>query len=126
MIMIDPLTRLSRSPSMNPSHLLNLFLSHSFWIVVTKIVLTYPHIRKKHPSPEPLDRTDPHVKHEVSTNGGWVGPSQYSRHASFSSLSPKSPDNDEFYDDHEAETLDYRYSISPFFSFFFYCWGRRG
>ncbi|XP_022885279.1 DDT domain-containing protein DDR4-like isoform X1 [Olea europaea var. sylvestris] len=63
--------------------------------------------KKKHPSPEPLDGTDPHVKHEVSTNGGWVGPSQYSRHASFGSLSPKSPDNDEFYDDHEAETLDY-------------------
>ncbi|CAI9753900.1 unnamed protein product [Fraxinus pennsylvanica] len=63
--------------------------------------------KKKQPSPEPFDRRDPNVKHEVSTNGGLVGPSQYSRQASFSSLSPKSPDNDEFYDDQEAGTLDY-------------------
>ncbi|KAL2492789.1 DDT domain superfamily [Abeliophyllum distichum] len=63
--------------------------------------------KKKHPSPESFDRRDPNVKHEVSTNGGLGGPSQYSRHASFSSLSPKSPDNDEFYDDQNAETLDY-------------------
>ncbi|CAA3026455.1 Hypothetical predicted protein [Olea europaea subsp. europaea] len=63
--------------------------------------------KKKHPSPEPFDRRDLQVKNEASTNGGWSGPSQYSRRASFSSLSPVSPDNDEVFDDHKAETLDY-------------------
>ncbi|KAI3454601.1 hypothetical protein Pfo_011264 [Paulownia fortunei] len=62
--------------------------------------------KKKQSSPEPFERRDPLVKLEVSTNGRWGGPSQYSRHDSFSALSPKSPDNDEFYDDHKTETLD--------------------
>ncbi|KAK4437127.1 DDT domain-containing protein DDR4 [Sesamum alatum] len=59
--------------------------------------------KKKQPSPEPCERRDPLVKREFSTNGRWGGPSQYSRHDSFSA---PSPDNDELYDDQKTETLD--------------------
>lgn len=67
-------------------------------------------IRKKQPTPEPFDGRDPLVKLEVSTNGRLDGPSQYSQPVSFSALSPKSPEDDEFYDDQKTETLDRRYS----------------
>ncbi|KAI3464012.1 hypothetical protein Pfo_020675 [Paulownia fortunei] len=62
--------------------------------------------KKKQLSPEPFDGSDPLVKLEVTTNGGWGGPSQYSQPVSFSALSPKSPEDDEFYDDQKTETLD--------------------
>ncbi|KAL0342755.1 UNVERIFIED_CONTAM: DDT domain-containing protein DDR4 [Sesamum calycinum] len=62
--------------------------------------------KKKQPSPEPFERRDPLVKQEVSTNGRWGGPSQYSRHDSFSALSPKSPEDDELNEDQKTDTLD--------------------
>ncbi|KAL0335674.1 UNVERIFIED_CONTAM: DDT domain-containing protein DDR4 [Sesamum radiatum] len=64
--------------------------------------------KKKQLSPEPFDRRDPSLKLEVSTNGRTGGPSQYSRPVSFSALSPRSPEDDEFYDDQKTETLDRR------------------
>ncbi|KAL0421860.1 UNVERIFIED_CONTAM: DDT domain-containing protein DDR4 [Sesamum latifolium] len=64
--------------------------------------------KKKQQSPEPFDRRDPSLKLEVSTNGRPGGPSQYSRPVSFSALSPRSPEDDEFYDDQKTETLDRR------------------
>ncbi|PIN02662.1 hypothetical protein CDL12_24822 [Handroanthus impetiginosus] len=79
--------------------------------------------KKKQSSPEPFERKDPHVKLEVSTNGRWGGPSQYSRQDSFSALSPNSTENDEFYEDQKNETLDrsnrrrqrpQRYSVNEF------------
>ncbi|KAL2482486.1 DDT domain superfamily [Forsythia ovata] len=60
--------------------------------------------KKKESSPEHFLRGDSPVKNEVLTNGRWGGPPQYSQNE-FSALSPKSPD-DEFYDDHKAETLE--------------------
>ncbi|KAL0364634.1 UNVERIFIED_CONTAM: DDT domain-containing protein DDR4 [Sesamum angustifolium] len=79
--------------------------------------------KKKQLSPEPFDRRDPSLKLEVSTNGRTGGPSQYSRPVSFSALSPRSPEDDEFYDDQKTETLDrsnrrrqrpQRYSVKEF------------
>ncbi|KAG8379085.1 hypothetical protein BUALT_Bualt07G0051500 [Buddleja alternifolia] len=79
--------------------------------------------KKKQTSPEPFERRDPRVKLEVSANGRWGGPSQYSRHDSFSALSPESLDNDEFFDDQKTEALDRsnrrrqrpeRYSVKEF------------
>ncbi|PIM97993.1 hypothetical protein CDL12_29528 [Handroanthus impetiginosus] len=70
--------------------------------------------KKKQPSPEPFDGGGSCQKVEVSTNGRWVEPSQYS---------PKSPEDDEFYDDHKTEMLDrsnrrrqrpQRYSVRDF------------
>ncbi|CAI9754630.1 unnamed protein product [Fraxinus pennsylvanica] len=60
--------------------------------------------KKKESSPEHFLEEDSLVKNEVTTNGGLGVPPQYSQHE-FSALSPKSPD-DEFYDDHQAETLE--------------------
>ncbi|KAL3819344.1 hypothetical protein ACJIZ3_005249 [Penstemon smallii] len=80
--------------------------------------------KNKEPSAEPFERRDPLVKPEVSTNGRRGGPSQNSRHVSFSALSPKSSSDDEFYDDDQkTETLDrsnrkrqrpQRYSVKEF------------
>ncbi|XP_011087191.1 DDT domain-containing protein DDR4 [Sesamum indicum] len=79
--------------------------------------------KKKQPSPEPFDRRDPSLKLEVSTNGRPGVPSQYSRPVSFSALSPRSPEDDEFYDDQKTESLDrsnrrrqrpQRYSVKEF------------
>ncbi|XP_073139389.1 DDT domain-containing protein DDR4 [Henckelia pumila] len=79
--------------------------------------------KAKPPSPEPFDRRDPAVKREVSTNGRWAGPSQYSQDVTFSALSPLSPEADEFYEDQKTETLDrsnrrrqrpQRYSVKDF------------
>lgn len=61
--------------------------------------------KRKQPSPEPTARREA-IKLEASTNGRWSGPSQGPEHLSFSSLSPKSPDYDEFDEEHNLEPLD--------------------
>ncbi|KAL6497414.1 hypothetical protein OROGR_029343 [Orobanche gracilis] len=83
--------------------------------------------KKKHPSPEPFDKRDPHLQIEGSTNGKWSGPSHYPRHDSFSAVSPGSledeDDGDDFYDEQKSETLErskrrrqkpQRYSVKDF------------
>ncbi|XP_073016182.1 DDT domain-containing protein DDR4-like [Primulina eburnea] len=79
--------------------------------------------KTKPPSPEPFDKRDPAMKHEVSTNSRWAGPSQYSQDVTFSALSPLSPETDEFYEDQNTEALNrsnrrrqrpQRYSVKDF------------
>ncbi|KAF4356761.1 hypothetical protein G4B88_017791 [Cannabis sativa] len=62
--------------------------------------------KRKHPSPEPLYKREGMVKHDVSTNGRWSGPSHSSQHGGFSALSPKSSDYDDADEDDKSDPMD--------------------
>ncbi|XP_038680359.1 DDT domain-containing protein DDR4-like [Tripterygium wilfordii] len=60
----------------------------------------------KPPSPEPIPRHEGFPKPEANSNGKWSGPSHEAQLATFSSLSPNSPDYNDLDEEHDPEMLD--------------------
>jgi hypothetical protein len=76
-------------------------------------------LRRKQPSPEPLQRRDLAVKPEASMNGKWSGPSHASEHDNFSAPSPTSPDFDDDQDEDKMEQMDRRCFLFLVYEFIF-------
>ncbi|KAF5730110.1 hypothetical protein HS088_TW20G00480 [Tripterygium wilfordii] len=79
--------------------------------------------KQKPPSPEPIPRREDFPKPEANSNGKWSGPSREAQLATFSSLSPNSPDYNDLDEEHKPESLDrsnrrrqrpQRYSVKEF------------